>query len=146
MSGTDDRSAREIEREVEIERTQLEDTLGELSDRMQPGALFEQALEYMRAGDGSDLAGRLAREMRANPLPVLLIGVGLAWLAASAGRSGPAPRGAAYRDPRTRPMIRDGGDPYAPASPVAPLPPAARGIDPDPVGDRALPATGTAGG
>lgn len=124
MNDTDDRSAREIEREVEIERSQLKGTLDKLTDRMRPGAFVEEAIAYMREGGSAGFAGSLGREMRTNPLPVLLISIGLVWLAASAGRAGPAPRrrGAdPYRDPRVGPMIGDGGDAHADAVPVGAL-------------------------
>jgi ElaB/YqjD/DUF883 family membrane-anchored ribosome-binding protein len=87
-SATDpgDRSSAEIEREVESTRARLTGTLEELRDRASPGQLFEQALDYMRESGGSEFARNLGRQVRDNPMPLLLIGAGVGWLMLSGNR------------------------------------------------------------
>lgn len=93
----------EIEAEVEATRSRVSNTLDEVQGRLAPGPLFEELLAFARQRGGTDMARNLARDVRENPLPFLLIGAGVAWLAFGRGR--PA-----------RPVVRE---PY-----VAPLPPA----------------------
>jgi ElaB/YqjD/DUF883 family membrane-anchored ribosome-binding protein len=95
-SATDpgDRSSAEIEREVESTRARLTGTLEELRDRASPGQLFEQALDYARESGGPEFARNLGRQVRDNPLPLLLIGVGVGWLMLSGNR----PAGRSDRD------------------------------------------------
>ena len=117
-SGT--QTPQEAEREVERTRARLETSIDELSSRMQPGAIFEEGLAYLREGGGAEFTRNLGREIRANPLPLLLIGVGIAWLAASASRAErDRERYARMRydddypyDPRQRRMAYQSGDPY----------------------------------
>jgi ElaB/YqjD/DUF883 family membrane-anchored ribosome-binding protein len=82
-----DRSSAQIEREVENTRAQLTDTLDTLRDRISPGHLMDQAVEYMRGSGGKEFASNLGRTVRDNPVPVLLIGAGLGWLMMSGGGS-----------------------------------------------------------
>ena len=77
-----------LERETEKTRDQLEDTLGELRARMSPAQLLNQATGYLRNGSGRDFLGNLRDEVVRNPLPIVLVGVGIAWItiAGAAGR------------------------------------------------------------
>lgn len=88
MSSTTDpgnRSAAEIEREVEQTRAGLTNTLDELRERASPGQLFEQALDYARSSGGNEFVRNLGTSVRDNPLPLLLIGAGIGWLMMSGG-------------------------------------------------------------
>jgi hypothetical protein len=88
MSSTTDpgnRSAAEIEREVEQTRAGLTNTLDELRERASPGQLFEQALDYVRSSGGNEFVRNLGTSVRDNPLPLLLIGAGIGWLMMSGG-------------------------------------------------------------
>jgi gas vesicle protein len=80
------KNSAQLEREVESQRRRVEQTIGELQDRLSPGQLVDQALSYTKHG-GGQFAGNLGRTVTANPLPVTLLGVGLAWLMAS-GKNG----------------------------------------------------------
>lgn len=97
-AGTDPRgrSAAAIEREVEATRAGVSQTLEALRDRASPGQLFEQAMEYVRSSGGADMARNLGRSLRDNPLPILLVGAGVAWMMMSGSR--PATRRDAYGD------------------------------------------------
>ena len=72
-----------LEREAEQTRAQLEQTLGELRARMSPGQLFDQATDYFRNNSGRQYLHHLRDEVVHNPVPVALIGAGIAWLAIS---------------------------------------------------------------
>jgi hypothetical protein len=88
MSSTTDpgsRSAAEIEREVEQTRAGLTNTLDELRERASPSQLFEQALDYARSSGGNEFVRNLGTSVRDNPLPLLLIGAGVAWLMMAGG-------------------------------------------------------------
>ena len=92
MTGTaDPRPPEEIERDIEATRAEMAETLDVIERKLAPGQLIDQAVDYLRAeGTGS----RVGEVIKRNPLPVVLIGVGLAWLALSelSGRPGD-PRG-----------------------------------------------------
>ncbi|NJM93158.1 MAG: DUF3618 domain-containing protein [Rhodospirillaceae bacterium] len=79
-----------LERETEQTRAQLEQTLGELRARMSPGQLFDQATDYFRNSSGRAYLHNLREEVVHNPVPITLIGAGIAWLALSGalGRRG----------------------------------------------------------
>lgn len=87
----DTRSPDEIERDLQRRRERVDSTIEELQDRLSPGQLMDQALGYVR-GSGSDFGGEfgrnLSRTVRKNPVPVTLVGAGLAWLAAASLSSG----------------------------------------------------------
>src|SRR5262245_58559902 len=72
-----------LERETEQTRAQLEQTLGELRARMSPGQLFDQATDYFRNSGGRAYLHNLREEVVHKPVPITLIGAGIAWLALS---------------------------------------------------------------
>jgi hypothetical protein len=72
-----------LERETEQTRAQLEQTLGELRARMSPGQLLDQASDYFRHSSGRAYLHNLRDEVVHNPVPITLIGAGIAWLAIS---------------------------------------------------------------
>jgi hypothetical protein len=77
--------SRQLEREAELTRNELEVTLGELRERITPGQLVDQAIEYASESGGGDFVRNLGRQAAENPLSICLIGAGLAWLALSNG-------------------------------------------------------------
>jgi DNA-binding protein YbaB len=85
MTDTSNKSSTEIEREVESTRAGLEDTLGQLRDRVQPRAVVDEVWEFASGSGGGDFARNLGRSVRDNPIPVVLIGAGLAWLMSGKG-------------------------------------------------------------
>jgi len=94
------KSSAELEREVESERAEITSILDELRNRMSPGQIVDQALDYARESGGGDFARNLGRSVRDNPIPVLMVGAGIAWLTASGNRE-PHPDHD-YRDSRDR--------------------------------------------
>ncbi len=101
-----------IERDLEQTRKRMDRTLDEIQGRLSPGQLLDEGLSYFGNGKSEYLStfGRnLATSTRDNPLPVMMIGLGVLWLTMgqrqpdagtgksaperSAGRNGAAPNG-----------------------------------------------------
>ena len=74
------KSTSELERDAERTRAELSSTLDEIRGRMEPGRIMDRAFSYARVNGGTDFVKNAAVQARENPLPVLLIGAGLAWL------------------------------------------------------------------
>ncbi|HHY49965.1 MAG TPA: DUF3618 domain-containing protein [Alphaproteobacteria bacterium] len=93
----------ELEREVEAQRSRVEQTLTEIQERLTPGQLMDEALRYTKDG-GAQLASNLGRAVAENPLPAALLAVSLAWLMAGPRR----PDGASHhgREPASEPTYR----------------------------------------
>jgi hypothetical protein len=87
----DDMSPVEIEEEIEYTRGRVDETLNAIQEKLSPGGLIDQAIEYIRETPGK-YASRLAKTIILNPVPSALIGAGIAWFAVS--KSG----GASYSD------------------------------------------------
>lgn len=79
------KSPEEIEREIAATRSEIDETIDALQEKVSPGQLVDQALGYVKEG-GGDFAANLGRAVRDNPMPLMLIGVGLGWMMFS-GRS-----------------------------------------------------------
>jgi len=73
--------------DADAARVKLEHTLEELRGRMTPGHVLDEALAYTREGGIGEFVQGFGRQIRDNPLPVALVGTGLAWLML-AGRGG----------------------------------------------------------
>jgi hypothetical protein len=76
-----------LEREVEETRWQLSGTLEELRSRMTPGRVVDQVIDYTRDSPAGDFFRNLGREVRENPLPLVVIGIGIAWLLLASNRT-----------------------------------------------------------
>lgn len=92
-----------IERDLAKTRVRLSSHLDELTRRLSPGQLIDEGLAYLRNGQGAEFVRRLGADLRDNPLPVALTGLGVAWLAvASSFRREPATRAVVpYEQART---------------------------------------------
>ncbi len=110
MSGTTDpgdKSAAQIEGEVERTRARVTETVEALRDRASPGQITEQVLDYVRSSGGTEFFRNLGASVRDNPLPVTLIGAGIAWLLVSGGNKGAGPVATGsgpYPYPERRPL------------------------------------------
>src|SRR2546423_13252177 len=80
-------SSEQLEREAERARAQVADTLDELRNRISPGQVVDEFVDYARERGIGDFTRNLGNDVRANPLPVALIGAGIAWLMMANGRS-----------------------------------------------------------
>jgi hypothetical protein len=77
-----------LEQEVNAERSRVAETLDALQDKMSVGNVVDEAVRSF-SRYGGDMAGNFGRQVRNNPLPLLLTGIGLAWLMTSSGSSRP---------------------------------------------------------
>lgn len=93
----------EIEREIAGTRSELDQTLDALQERLSAGSLIDQARGYLRDGtSGSrEFMANLSESIRRNPVPAALIGVGIAWMM-MAGARGQSSAG--YQPNRQLPM------------------------------------------
>jgi ElaB/YqjD/DUF883 family membrane-anchored ribosome-binding protein len=76
-------SSEQLERRAEQTRAQIADTLDELRRRMSPGRVLDETLDYVRdyvSDGGGEFVRNFGRQVARNPLPVALMGTGIAWL------------------------------------------------------------------
>jgi ElaB/YqjD/DUF883 family membrane-anchored ribosome-binding protein len=78
------KSASELEGEIRMIRSEMDETLRALERRFSPGELLDRALHRLPGGP-KEFANNLGIALRDNPLPAALTGIGIAWLMASAG-------------------------------------------------------------
>jgi len=88
----------ESERDLNTARARVGQTMEDLRDRMSSSPMVEQMTHYARESGGVDLVTGIGRTMRNNPVPVVLIGAGLAWLAASGSMPGMRSSSSSRRD------------------------------------------------
>lgn len=98
-------SSSQIEREVEASRANVEDTVEALKDKMSIGQMVDEAARYFGNSGGSDMVSNLGAQVRDNPLPLVLIGAGIAWLVS--GRGTPHIRSGSHRDAEYRGRASD---------------------------------------
>ncbi len=73
------KTSADVEREVEATRGQIDQTVEALKEKMQPRELFDEATRVMGATSNKVLT-TVVEQARANPIPLALIGAGVAWL------------------------------------------------------------------
>ena len=81
------RQSERLEREAEEARAELAYSLARLRERMTPGQIVDEAVEYARQTPVAEFARNLARDIRESPLPVLVIFAGIAWAAIASAMS-----------------------------------------------------------
>ncbi|HEX5515609.1 MAG TPA: DUF3618 domain-containing protein [Gammaproteobacteria bacterium] len=81
------RSPEEIEQEIRQTRSQMDNTLDAIQQRLSPGYLMDEAFRYLRYGGGNEFVHNFNESIKRNPVPMALMGVSLAWLMMS-GREG----------------------------------------------------------
>ena len=79
----------EILAEIERTRHDMDSTLTAIEHRLTPGQLFDQSVDYLRNSGGHEFVQNLGTQAKNNPMPIALVGIGLAWLMAS-GKNPPA--------------------------------------------------------
>ncbi len=79
------RSPEEIEHEIETERSQLQRTIDDLQDRLSLDGLMRSVTDGV-SDNASEIGTTIARTVQRNPVPIALVGAGLAWLAVSNAR------------------------------------------------------------
>lgn len=73
-------TSEQLEREAELTRAQITDSLAELRERMTPGQVMDETLDYFRDGSAGHFVRNLGQQVVNNPIPVALIGAGIGWL------------------------------------------------------------------
>ncbi|MQP67072.1 DUF3618 domain-containing protein [Niveispirillum sp. SYP-B3756] len=83
-------STNEIEREIEQARAGMTRAAAEIERRLQPETLVDNALGlFQRNGQARAIVDEVTDLALRNPVPVLMIGLGLAWLALDFSRHRP---------------------------------------------------------
>jgi len=75
------KTSAELQREIEMQRGRVESTIDQIQEKLSPGQLVDELMAYTKGG-GGEFVSSLQRNITANPLPVALLGVSLAWLMA----------------------------------------------------------------
>lgn len=81
------RSPSELERDAERMRARVADTAEHLKEKMSPGQLMDEVVDYFKDGDTNQLLSNLKRQVRDNPLALAMVGGGIAWLMMGTGPS-----------------------------------------------------------
>jgi len=76
-----------LEREAEETLWQLSGTLEELRGRMTPGRVVDQVIDYTRGSPASEFLSNLGRDVRENPMPLVVVGIGILWLLLATNRT-----------------------------------------------------------
>ena len=79
------KSPAQLEAEAEAARAEVGQTLDAIEHQLSPGEILDQGLRLFRE-QGVDFGQNLSTQVRNNPLPAVITGVGLAWLMASSSR------------------------------------------------------------
>lgn len=90
-NGNGSRRPQEIQAEIERTRQHMDGTLSAIEQRLTPGQLVDQGLSYLKNSGGAEFVGNLGDQAKQNPLPVALVGIGLAWLMATRRNPGTQP-------------------------------------------------------
>jgi Protein of unknown function (DUF3618) len=69
-----------IERDLSGTRARLDATIDALRQKLSPGEMVDRAISSAKETGGSAFGRNLVSTVRANPVPVALVGIGLAWL------------------------------------------------------------------
>ncbi|MEO5375737.1 MAG: DUF3618 domain-containing protein [Alphaproteobacteria bacterium] len=87
-----------IEQDIMQIRADLGATLDAIQHKLSPGQIMDQAVHYLEDGPGDYLVS-LGAVVKRNPVPVALVGIGLAWLMVASRRSGAEPAEASLAAP-----------------------------------------------
>jgi len=85
MAHSSDKSSADLQREIDTDRQRIEARIDAIQERMSPGQLVDEVIAYAKGSGGADYITNLGKAVKANPLPVALMGVSLAWLVAKQG-------------------------------------------------------------
>lgn len=89
-NGNGNRRPEEIQAEIQRTRREMDGTLSAIEQRLTPGQLVDQGLTYLKNSGGQEFVSNLGQQAKQNPLPVALVGIGLAWLMATGKSTGTA--------------------------------------------------------
>ena len=106
-------TSEQLERETEEERARISETLEELRARMTPGHVVDRLVDYATDSSGGMFFRNLRQQAVDNPVPVALVGAGIAWLAISGRRASTNRTSADNLVSRTTDKISGAGDKMA---------------------------------
>ena len=86
MKHNGDRRPEEIQAQIARTRGDMDATLSAIEQRFTPGQLMDQGLDYLRNSGGREFVSNLGGSVKNNPIPVALMGIGVAWLMATGNR------------------------------------------------------------
>lgn len=86
MNHIDERSPEQIQADIQRTRSDLDRTLTRLERRLEPRRLMDQGVDYLRDNGAREYLSNLGRAAKEQPLPLALVGVGLAWMMMTNGR------------------------------------------------------------
>ena len=76
---SDTRSPKEIEREIEEQRSDLASNIEDLQDKFSIDRVVREIGDQFRE-HGGDMGRSISNQVKANPIPLALTGIGLAWM------------------------------------------------------------------
>ena len=103
MNRIDERSPEQIQADIQRTRSDLDRTLTRLERRLEPRRLMDQGVDYLRDNGAREYLSNLGRAAKEQPLPLALVGVGLAWMMMTNGR----PRSSDFDGRRLGADLRD---------------------------------------
>ncbi|MGH8669794.1 MAG: DUF3618 domain-containing protein [Burkholderiales bacterium] len=95
MRHNGERRPEEIQAEIARTRGDMDATLTAIEQRLTPGQLVDQGIDYLRNSGANEFVQNLGGSVKHNPLPVALMGIGIAWLMATGNRR------PSYAEPRS---------------------------------------------
>lgn len=81
------RTSQQIQADINRTRAELDETVDELQDRLDPQVIVRQAFDVVRTS-ASGVIDSVVQIVKANPIPTALICVGLVWLIAKQASGG----------------------------------------------------------
>src|SRR5680860_995012 len=107
------RTPKEIEREIETQRSDLTSNLEDLQNKFSIDTLVRQIFDQFRE-HGGDVGRSISDQVKANPIPLALTGIGLAWMMFGNSQRGVSSSGfSSAEDDHSRSRL-DQGRPYTP--------------------------------
>lgn len=89
METSNEKTSADLQREIDQDRQRIGDRIDAIQERMSPGQLVDEVLAYAKGSGGGEYVSNLGQALKANPLPVALMGVSLAWLMAKGNPASP---------------------------------------------------------
>ena len=82
QGGNGSKHPNEILAEIDRTRGEMDRTLAAIEQRLTPGQLVDQGLDYLRQSGANEFVQNLGGTAKQNPMPVAVTAIGLAWLMA----------------------------------------------------------------
>ncbi len=98
MDDMHEKSSADIQREIDVDRQRIGARIDAIQERMSPGQLVDEVLAYAKGSGGGEYVSNLGKALKANPLPVALMGVSLAWLTVKQGTEVPGTASSSFND------------------------------------------------